>query len=64
MANNRCEITVNVKIGIDEETVMRCCQLLSIYLTDNTDKEIATDTYNDAEGIRRQVLIRDTEPEK
>lgn len=64
MADNKCEITVNVKIGIDEETVMRCCQLLSIYLTDNPHKDIATDTYNNAEGIRRQVLIGDTEPEK
>lgn len=31
-------LTINVGISIDDETVARCCNLLSIYLTDNPDK--------------------------
>ena len=31
-------LTINAKIEISEETVRRCCELLSIYLEDHPDK--------------------------
>ena len=39
---NLSDITFNVGISISEETVQRCCQLLSIYLKDHPDKEVVT----------------------
>lgn len=38
---NVLDMSFNVGITISDETVQRCCQLLSIYLTDNPDMEIA-----------------------
>lgn len=29
------EITINIGVAIPEETVMRCVQILNMYLTDN-----------------------------
>lgn len=31
-------ITINVGVSISEETVLRCCQILRMYLEDNPDK--------------------------
>lgn len=37
------DVTFNVGISISNETVHRCCQLLTIYLQDNPDKTIRVD---------------------
>lgn len=34
------DMSFNVGITVSDETVQRCCQLLSLYLTDNPDMEI------------------------
>ena len=41
------DLQINVGISISEETVGRCCQLLSIYLTDNPSKTIEVGEYHD-----------------
>lgn len=34
------DISINIGVTISEETVRRCCQLLSIYFQDNPNKGI------------------------
>lgn len=52
-------LTINVGISISQETVNRCLQLLSIYLTDNPEFDIRSFEYHDLEGIfRRAELFR------
>ena len=41
------DLQINVGISISEETVARCCQLLSIYLTDNSSKTVEVSEYHD-----------------
>ena len=35
-------ITINVGVNISEETVLRCCQILGMYLADNPDKIVTS----------------------
>lgn len=52
-------LTINVGISISRDTVDRCLQLLSIYLTDNPEFDIRSFEYHDVEGIfRRAELFR------
>lgn len=57
------DITINVGISIDDETVARCCNLLSIYLTDNPDKTIEVTEYHDVDTVRRSLCIMNKESE-
>lgn len=43
------EITINIGVAIPEETVMRCVQILNMYLTDNPNLnvKIYEDKYSD-----------------
>lgn len=43
------EITINIGVAIPEETVMRCVQILNMYLTDNPNLtvKIYEDKYAD-----------------
>lgn len=34
------DVSFNVGISVNEETVQRCCWLLGVYLTDHPDAEI------------------------
>lgn len=36
------DMTVNVGINVSHETANRCCQLLSMYLTDHPEFEVIT----------------------
>lgn len=53
------DISINVGITIDQETVNRCCNLLSIYMTDNPKKTIEISEYHDIDCVRRNVFIAD-----
>lgn len=53
------DISINVGITIDQETVGRCCNLLSIYMTDNPNKTIEVSEYHDMDCVRRNVYITD-----
>ena len=53
------DISINVGIAIDQETVNRCCNLLSIYMTDNPNKTIEISEWHDMDCIRRNVFIAD-----
>ena len=58
------DLTINVGISIDDETVARCCNLLSIYLTDNPDKTIEVTEYHDVDMVRRSLCIMNKESEE
>lgn len=62
------DLQINVGISISDETVERCCQLLSIYLTDNPSKTIEVNEWNyyhDGEHtIRKNVYISTKESEE
>ena len=47
-------ITINVGIGVSEETVQRCCQILQMYLADNPDKIVTSQ-----QGEYPMVCIQD-----
>lgn len=47
-------ITINVGVNISEETVLRCCQILGMYLADNPDKIVTS-----AQGEYPAVWIQD-----
>ena len=55
------DLTLDVNINISEETVKRCTELLSMYLTDNPHLDISVFEFHDKTGISRQVsvVIRD-----
>lgn len=51
------DLQINVGISISDETVKRCCQLLSIYLTDNPNKTVEVSEYHDIDEVYRTVYI-------
>lgn len=51
------DLQINVGISISDETVQRCCQLLSIYLTDNPNKTVEVSWYHDIDKIYSNVYI-------
>lgn len=61
------DLQFNVGISISEETVQRCCQLLSIYLTDNPNKTIEVNEWNDyfdGENTKRKNVCITTKIEE
>lgn len=60
------DLQINVGISISEETVERCCQLLSIYLTDNPNKTVEVNEweyFHDNEKIKRKNVYIATKVE-
>lgn len=51
------DLQINVGISISDETVQRCCQLLSIYLTDNPNKTVDVSEYHDIDKVYRNVYM-------
>lgn len=51
------DLQINVGINISDETVQRCCQLLSIYLTDNLNKTVEVSEYHDLGHVYRNVYM-------
>lgn len=47
------DLTVNIGIEISEETRIRCCQLLGMYLKDHPEYEVKTswDKYSNGETV-------------
>ncbi len=63
---NDLQINVNVGISVSEETVERCCQLLSIYLTDNPNKKVEVnewEIFHDNEKTKRKSVYIATKEE-
>lgn len=60
------DLQINVGISISEETVERCCQLLSIYLTDNPNKTVEVNEweyFHDNEKTKRKNVYIATKVE-
>lgn len=55
------EITINIGVAIPEETVMRCVQILNMYLTDNPN--LTVNIYEDkyADHTKRFMQIEPKE---
>lgn len=55
------EITINIGVAIPEETVMRCVQILNMYLTDNPN--LTVNIYEDkfADQTKRFIQIEPKE---
>ena len=51
------DLTVNVGITISEETALRCCQILSLYITDNPKLTIEVFEFHQPDHIERSVTI-------
>lgn len=47
-------ITINVGVNISDETVKRCCQILTMFLKDNPDKTVTS-----TQGEYPMVWIQD-----
>ena len=58
------DISINIGISISDETVQRCCQLLSIYLTDNPNRTIDTSSWQDYQYNKTQVSVFITEKDR
>lgn len=60
------DLQINVGISISDETVERCCQLLSIYLTDNPNKKVEVsewEYFHDNEKTKRKNVYITTKVE-
>ena len=53
---NNLSFEVKVNVGISDETANRCCQILGMYLTDNSDKTLRIIGDTD-----RAIIIEDRE---
>lgn len=60
----KSELTIDVNLNINDETVKRCLQILSMYMTDNPDARlIVADIYTEI-GVERKVVIERDEDEQ
>lgn len=51
------DIQINVGLTISEDTAQRCCQILSLYLTDNPNLTIEVFEFHQPDHIERSVTI-------
>jgi hypothetical protein len=51
------DIKIEIGVTIPIETVDRCCQILSMYLTDNPDKALDVSGWNNDGKIYRAVMV-------
>ena len=54
-------ITINIGVGISEDAVKRCEQILSMYLTDNPELEARIDSYDAGDHVERYLHFVPTE---
>lgn len=52
------DISINVNLTIPEETVERCLDILSMYITDNPGADIITDEFPGYDKITRKVRLK------
>ena len=52
------KITIDVCVNIPDETVTRCLNILSMYLTDNPDKTLSIDNVNVDGKEKRYMSIK------
>lgn len=57
MANGRTEITVDIKIGIPDETIRRAMHIIELWLDDNPDKNIIVELLFTDVGFRHKIHI-------
>ena len=53
------EITINIGVAITDDTLHRCCNLLSMWLNDNPDKTLEVFEWHDADGIQRSLQVKE-----
>ena len=55
------EITINIGVGIPEDTVQRCVQILNMYFTDNPNLtvEIFEDKYPDHTNRYMEIIPKE-----
>jgi hypothetical protein len=60
------ELTINIGVTIPEDTMVRCVEILSMWLTDNPDKTLTVteDGSNHMSERRRYLCIQDVKREK
>lgn len=51
------DLTLDVNLNISEETVRRCVELLSMFLSDNPHLDIEIMEFHDASGISRRMSL-------
>lgn len=52
---NLGDLQIQAKITVSEETARRCCDLLSIYCTDNPHLEVRTERFFSSDGVGATV---------
>lgn len=51
------EITVDVKVAIPDETILRCVHLLEMWMDDNPDKHLLVDRLLADDGYLHKIRI-------
>lgn len=51
------DLMIDVNVSISDETVRRCINLLSIYLTDNPQYDLKVFEFHEKDGINRNVSL-------
>lgn len=54
-------ITVDVKVAIPDETILRCARLLEMWLDDNPNKTLIVDRVPYIDGDRHKIRIEERE---
>lgn len=53
------DLSINIDIDISEESAIRCCQLLALYLSNHPEKDIFVTDYSYDGKTERSVTIGD-----
>lgn len=54
-------ITVDVKVGIPDETIRRCLRILEMWMDDNPNKKILVDRVYTTTGFHHQIYIKEAD---
>ena len=55
----KSDITVNISVSIADNTLYRCCSLLSMWLDDNPDKTLEVVEWHNTDKITRYLEVRE-----
>lgn len=51
------DLTVNIGLTVSWDTAQRCCQILTLFLTDNPEKTVEVYEFGCGDNLERQVCI-------
>lgn len=52
------ELTIDVVVGIPDETIKRCCRIIEMWMDDNPDAQICCDRKATETGFIHRVYIK------